>query len=305
MFWCAAPDASAADPRKVRHLFRFFRVSFVGFSWVLFSSSPVLWTGLGQARTGLLLVQQWLRHFVRRVRRPDGPGAILSFCSLLRHVGHVYGTLCVCQVVHPSFIHTGSGEIPSWDGEGIVPNPKQKSAVSPGSRPGDKNSTRLSICKNPKRNATICDATLRTMNIDAECGSPEDVTYYAPWRYLGAAPVIDSCGVAGGVYQWQGVGAAGGDYQPTVHAQRGDMGSDLPKTSSQVGYRPISGLLLPYFWPMSDLPGRPLRRPGRRDLLSNRVDPQGMARRRISVSSLPGRERPERRLLPGPPARIR
>jgi hypothetical protein len=132
----------------------------------------------------------------------------------------------------------------------------------------------------PKHNATICDPKLRTMNIDAACGSTEDVTYYAPWRYPGtvrvlhpefccvrvrvigccctvrffpaaiytrgvqlsftpllrlkrchacdqchssrvsfaltgwhcnfrqntegAAPVIDSCGVAGGVYQWQG-----------------------------------------------------------------------------------------------------
>ena len=45
---------------------------------------------------------------------------------------------------------------------------------------------RLSICPNPKRNATICDPKLRTMNVDAECGSKEDVTYYAPWRYATA-----------------------------------------------------------------------------------------------------------------------
>ena len=61
--------------------------------------------------------------------------------------------------------------------------------------------------------------------------SLSDCRYYAPWRYPGAAPVIDSCGVAGGVYEWQGAAAAGGDYQPTVHSQRGDMGSDLPRTS--------------------------------------------------------------------------
>jgi len=70
------------------------------------------------------------------------------------------------------------------------------------------------------------------MNIDAPCGSKEDVTYYAPWRYPGAAPVIDSCGVAGGVYQWQGPAAAGGDYQPTANAVRGDLGSNLPKKHS-------------------------------------------------------------------------
>ena len=95
------------------------------------------------------------------------------------------------QVVHPRFIYNGTGEIPSWGGNGILPDPKQKSAVPKGSRPDG--STRLSICANPKRNATICDKSLRTMNVDADCGSPEDVTYYAPWRYPGAAPVIDSC----------------------------------------------------------------------------------------------------------------
>ena len=51
-------------------------------------------------------------------------------------------------------------------------------------------------------------------------------------RYPGAAPVIDSCGVAGGVYQWQGPAAAGGDYQPTDNAVRGDLGSMLPKRES-------------------------------------------------------------------------
>eukprot|EP01046_Picozoa_sp_COSAG06_P018662 COSAG06_NODE_1307_length_9916_cov_99.462361_2_plen_115_part_00 len=43
---------------------------------------------------------------------------------------------------------------------------------------------------------------------------------------------IDSCGVAGGVYQWQGAAAAGGDYHPTVNAQRGDLGSKLPRAPS-------------------------------------------------------------------------
>ena len=44
--------------------------------------------------------------------------------------------------------------------------------------------------------------------------------------------MIDSCGVAGGVYQWQGPAAAGGDYQPTDNAVRGDLGSMLPKRES-------------------------------------------------------------------------
>ena len=175
MFWCAAPDASASDPRKVSG-----------------------------------------KH---------GPA-----CFYVNNGGDISCDECdgqTGQVVHPRFVHTGQGEIPSWSGEGLSPDPKQGSAVAPGARP-DK-STRLSICKTPKRNATICDRKLRTMNIDAPCGSPEDATSFAPGRYPGSAPVIDSCGVAGGVYQWQGAAAAGGDYQPTVFAQRGDLGSKLPK----------------------------------------------------------------------------
>eukprot|EP01046_Picozoa_sp_COSAG06_P018663 COSAG06_NODE_1307_length_9916_cov_99.462361_3_plen_111_part_00 len=72
--------------------------------------------------------------------------------------------------MHPRFVHNGTGEIPSWGGEGISPDPAQKSPVAKGARPDG--STRLSICKEPKRNATICDPKLRTMNIDAPCGSP-------------------------------------------------------------------------------------------------------------------------------------
>jgi len=130
------------------------------------------------------------------------------------------------QVIHPQFIYNGSASAPpAWGGSGIFPDPKQATPVSP---PRSDGSTRLSICKTPKRNATLCERRHRTMNVDAECGSAADATYYAPWRYPGAAPVIDACGTAGGVYQWQGPAAAGGDYAPTVHAQRGDLGSELP-----------------------------------------------------------------------------
>jgi hypothetical protein len=134
------------------------------------------------------------------------------------------------QLVHPKFILNGTGSPEPWGGNGIVWNGKD--AVKKGVRSDDKNSTRLSICKTPKHNATVCDPELRTMNIDAPCGSKADVTYYAPWRYPGAAPVIDSCGTAGGVYQWQPAAAAGGDYAPTVNAKRGDLGSMLPKAPS-------------------------------------------------------------------------
>jgi len=135
------------------------------------------------------------------------------------------------QLVHPKFVYNGSdprGPDP-WGGAGIVPDPSQPHAVP---HPRADGSRRLSICAAPKRNATVCARELRTMNIDAACGSPADVTFFAPWRYPGAAPVIDSCGAAGGVYQWQGPAAAGGDYAPTAHAKRGDLGSELPRAPS-------------------------------------------------------------------------
>jgi len=69
---------------------------------------------------------------------------------------------------------------------------------------------------------------LRTVNIDAECGSKEDFWYYAPWRSPGLAPVTDSCGTAGGVLPGQGPSSAGADYTPTINAKNGDLGSKLP-----------------------------------------------------------------------------
>ena len=125
------------------------------------------------------------------------------------------------QLVHPRFVHTGDGPIPSWGGHGLVPDPTQTTPIP---QPRADGSHRLSICRTPKRNATVCKPEHRTMNVDAPCGSPTDATFYAPWRYPGAAPVIDSCGVAGGTYQWQGPAAAGGDYSPTANAIRGDLG---------------------------------------------------------------------------------
>lgn len=91
---------------------------------------------------------------------------------------------------------------------------------------------RRSICPNPKRNATICDPNLRTMNTNAECGSDEDLYYYFPWRSPGVAPVIDACGAAGGRLAGQGPGSAGADYQATPFAKRGDVGSKLPRRPS-------------------------------------------------------------------------
>jgi hypothetical protein len=48
------------------------------------------------------------------------------------------------------------------------------------------------------RQPTICAGHLRTLNTQAACGSAEDIYQLSPWRAPGAAPVIDSCGTAGG-----------------------------------------------------------------------------------------------------------
>merc|ERR1712070_651043 len=74
-------------------------------------------------------------------------------------------------------------------------------------------------------NATICDPIQRTANTAAECGSPEDYYFYSPWRAPGYAPVIDSCGTAGGRFPGQGAGGFGASYEDTAHAKIGWLGS--------------------------------------------------------------------------------
>lgn len=124
-------------------------------------------------------------------------------------------------MIQPKWVYNGpASENNGWTGQGIVPDPSFK---QPGGGPAAR-----SICKNPIRQPTMCDPNLRTINTNAKCGGPDDYYYYAPWRYPGAAPVIDSCGVAGGRLPGQGAGAAGADYQNTSFAKLGDVGSKLP-----------------------------------------------------------------------------
>ena len=40
--------------------------------------------------------------------------------------------------------------------------------------------------------------------MDAPCNTPADLYRYNPWRAPGAAPVLDSCGMAGGGPKDQG-----------------------------------------------------------------------------------------------------
>lgn len=94
-----------------------------------------------------------------------------------------------------------------------------------------------STCDKPTMGATICDPELRTLNTQAECGSPEDYTYYSPWRAPGAAPVLDACGVAGGRFPGQGIGPGGAQYQNTSLARQSDLGSALPPMESQATWK--------------------------------------------------------------------
>ncbi len=137
------------------------------------------------------------------------------------------------QVIHPWYINTGE-DFPSWAGTNLKPDPTHQAVHPP--RPDD-GSHRLSICKHPKRTATVCDPKLRTLNIHAPCHSPTDYYQFAPWRAPGSAPVIDSCGVAGGVLAGQPGASAGGDYQNTSKARRSDRGSQLPPRPSGTVWR--------------------------------------------------------------------
>ena len=75
-------------------------------------------------------------------------------------------------------------------------------------------------CKTPNgQTPTICKSSLRTVNTQAKCGSPDDIYYWTPWRAPGSAPVIDSCGSAGGRFPGMGIGGAGAQYQ--VRSSRG------------------------------------------------------------------------------------
>jgi len=106
-------------------------------------------------------------------------------------------------------------------------NPREGYTLDPSSTFGIK-----SMCDSPSTTATICDPRLRTANTQAECGGPEDIYYYSPWRAPGSAPVIDACGVAGGRLHGQGTGCAGASFQNSSAAKMGDMGSRLPPLDS-------------------------------------------------------------------------
>lgn len=72
--------------------------------------------------------------------------------------------------------------------------------------------------------ATICDRKLRTYNVDAECNSAEDIFRHNPWRAPGAAPVFDSCGMAGGSPVH---GGGESKITGTIYAVQGDLGSKV------------------------------------------------------------------------------
>ena len=80
-------------------------------------------------------------------------------------------------------------------------------------------------------NPTMCDSNLRTVNVHAECGGPEDWYHCSPWRAPGAAPVLDSCGVASGHFASSGGdGPFGGVCVNTTHAVLGAAGSKVLPT---------------------------------------------------------------------------
>lgn len=120
----------------------------------------------------------------------------------------------------------------SCDGSsrGPIPNSHDPTWHCDPTKPGK---CRFNTCNNPVIKATVCDPKHRTVNTAAACGSAEDWYYYSPWRMPGAAPVFDSCGMAGG--HKPSNGGFGGIYVNTSHAKLGDKGTDvLPKKPTGV-----------------------------------------------------------------------
>jgi len=73
-------------------------------------------------------------------------------------------------------------------------------------------------------NATVNDPKLRTYNRKAAAGSAEDIYKFNPWRAPGFAPVLDSCGMAGGGPKES---CGEGKYATTEFARQGDLGSNV------------------------------------------------------------------------------
>lgn len=124
-------------------------------------------------------------------------------------------------------------------------NPKRGDMVLDPKTTGSLN-VRPNCDLSPRTVATVCDPRLRTVNTQAECGSPEDIYYYSPWRAPGSAPVIDACGAAGGRFPGQGTGGAGAQFQNSSLAKAGDVGSRLPAMPPQAAWR--AGALVEVGW---------------------------------------------------------
>ena len=106
---------------------------------------------------------------------------------------------------------------PGWTPTAATPGPKAP-ICGPLAPPGSR-------VRGRGMNATMCDPTHRTINTAAPCGGADDFYFFSPWRAPGYAPVIDSCGSAGGRLPGQGLGGFGAQYVNTSHAAVGDLGS--------------------------------------------------------------------------------
>jgi len=141
--------------------------------------------------------------------------------------------------------------VPAW---GLIKgdltlDPRSFDKPAPNQGTGGKGglNTTQGLCPNSaKTKATICDSSLRTLNVFAECGSKEDFYYYSPWRAPGTAPVIDSCGSAGGRLPGQAPGGAGANYQNNSIAHLGMPGTSLPAMPPQATWK--AGSLVEVGW---------------------------------------------------------
>ena len=113
--------------------------------------------------------------------------------------------------------------------QAMTPFPKDSAAraVNPCVR-------KMDVC-GLNHSASICASDLRTYNVNATCGADDDWYYFAPWRAPGSAPVLDSCGMAGG-RPWP-PGDFGATFHNTSNNVIGDKGTEvLPKAPSGVSW---------------------------------------------------------------------
>ena len=167
--------------------------------------------------------------------RISSHGAVVS--PLTRNAADRYPlgpNLCLCANATPGMAKADStagcanGQACYWYQQGCFIGCEQCDSLS--------GRVQSDICRSGKE-PTINDPELCTVN-RRNVGHPTlDIYKHNPWRAPGSAPVMDSCGLAGGT-PWGADVAEAGDYINTTIARHGDRGSKvLPKSDAHTVWK--------------------------------------------------------------------